>query len=224
MMPEAENQNRPTESEETAADTAPQPSAPEFAGKKKGMLTAKLTVAFCLAAVAALAGIFFFTTTSATQKSAADGKPGFAASVNGPVLNSTSQPGGRGEPIAAIGELNALAEQVTTVFLVIPGKDNGPAASETGRALAAAEKTLNSKGISTGIYTLKTTSPDYPGLAAKMTPPGVVVLSKGAGMGFVSGAVSEENLLQAYSASSGGGCGSGGCKPGGCPPQPTAAK
>ena len=80
--------------------------------------------------------------------------------------------------------------------------------------LASVERTLNAKGLSTGIFTLKTSSPDYPDVAAKVALPGIAVLSKGGGIGFVSGGISETNLMQAYVVSTR----SGGCGPGGCPP------
>ena len=112
---------------------------------------------------------------------------------------------------------HALADNLNTVFLVIPSKDNKSIGKEAGAVLASVERTLNAKGISTGIFTLKITSTDYPDLAAKVVPPGIAVLSKGGGIGFVSGRISETTLVQAYVATiRGGGCGTGDCAPGGC--------
>jgi hypothetical protein len=112
-----------------------------------------------------------------------------------------------------------VADKLDTVFLVIPSKDNSPTVKETVTLLASAERTLNAKGLSAGIFTLQASSPDYPDVAAKVTPPGIAVLSKNGGIGFVSGGISESNLMQAYVASTR----KGGCGPGGCPP-PTDGK
>ncbi|GAM08286.1 hypothetical protein OR1_00557 [Geobacter sp. OR-1] len=172
--------------------------------------TAKIVI--CCAVVAIIAGILLFKAMNARQNPAAGLSASFAQ--KGPVTNSSAQVGGSGAAISAIADLNDLAAKLDTVFLVIPGKDNAPATKETGAVLASVERTLNEKGLSTGIYTLKATSPDYPDVAAKVTPPGIAVLTKGRGIGFVSGGMSENKLMQAYVASTSG----GGCGPSGCPP------
>jgi hypothetical protein len=181
----------------------------------KGTTTPK--VAVCVVIVVTVCGILYFKTTSARQSPLPTGANGFssrqAPAARGPVINSASQKGGRGAALPSIIELNTVAASMDTVFLVIPRKDNAPASKETGDVLASVERTLNVKGVSTGIYTLQTTSPDYADLAAKVTPPGIAVLTKGRGIGFLSGGISETNLMQAYVASTRG----GGCGPGGCP-------
>lgn len=173
----------------------------------------KLKIAFCLVIVVAVAGILIFKTTNAKQNAVTNGFSNSLSNTSA-VINSSGQPGGSGAPISAIADLNTVADKLNTVFLVIPSKDNSPTSAETGTVLASVEKTLNSKGLSTGIFTLKAASPDYPDVAAKVTPPGIAVLTKGAGIGFVSGKMSESNLMQAYVASAR----KGGCGPSGCPP------
>jgi hypothetical protein len=199
---------------EIAPECAPGCACEEPSGKG----TSKIKVAVCLVVVVAIAGIILFKTTSAKQNTAAMAKNGFPSSLwaksKGPVLNSAGQQGGSGAPLATIADLNTVAEKLNTVFLVIPSKDNAPTSKETGVVLASVERTLNEKGLSTGIYTLKANSPDYPDVAAKVTPPGIAVLTKGRSIGFVSGDMSETKLMQAYVASTSG----GGCGPSGCPP------
>jgi len=189
---------------ETAAECAPGCACEKPASKG----TAKIKVAVCLIVFVAVGGILLFKTTSARQN------PATMTKGKGPVLNSSGQAGGSGASLAAIADLNTVADKLDTVFLVIPGKDNAPTTKETGAVLASVERTLNAKGLSTGIFTLQAASPDYPDVAAQITPPGIAVLSKRGGIGFVSGSVAESNLMQAYVASTR----TGGCGPSGCPP------
>ena len=185
-------------------------------GEPAGKGSNKIKIAICLVVVVAVAGILVFKTTNAKQDSSLSGSNGFSNPFagKGTVTNSSAQKGGSGASLSAIAELNSVADKLNTVFLVIPSKDNAPASKETVTLLASVERTLNAKGLSTGIYTLQTSSPDYPDVAAKVTPPGIAVLSKNGGIGFVSGGISETNLMQAYVASTR----KGGCGPGGCPP------
>ena len=204
-----DNESKPAET----GDSGTQNVAPECAPgcvceKPVGNGSSKIKVAVCLIVIVAVGGILLFKTTSAKQN------PGTITKSKGPVLNSSGQPGGSGAPLAAIADLNTVADKLDTVFLVIPGKDNAPTTKETSAVLASVERTLNAKGLSTGIFTLQAASPDYPDVAAKVTPPGIAVLSKRGGIGFVSGGVSESNLMQAYVASTR----TGGCGPSGCPP------
>lgn len=172
----------------------------------------KLKVTIFLVVVAAVVGILIFKPTNARQSAIDPGSAGFAAPRMGAVINSSGQQGGSGAAISVLAELTTLASNLDTVFLLIPLQDPAPPGQETETVLAAAEKILNDKGLSTGIYTLKTTSPDYPDIAAEVTPPGIAVLTKGRGTGFVTGRISEATLMQAYVASTrSGGCSSGGC-------------
>lgn len=218
-----ENDNKTPETGEAGpSENAPSCGPGCDCGKPDGKDNTKLKIAVCLVVVMAVVGILLYKTTSARQNPSPSVLNGFstpfAAQAKGAVINSASQQGGSGAQLSAIAELNTVAAKLDTVFLVIPTKDNAPASKETVTVLAAAERTLNAKGLSTGIFTLQTASPDYPDVADKVTPPGIAVLSKGGGIAFVSGGVSESNLMQAYVASNRtGGCGSGDCAPGGCP-------
>ena len=184
-------------------------------GKPAGKGGTKLKVVICLVVAVAVVGILLFKTTNARQSGSDIGQSGFSSTFasTGTVINSAGQQGGSGAPISAIAELNTVAAKLDTVFLVIPGKDNAPPTKETSAVLTSVKRILNAKGLHTGIFTLQTDSLDYPDVAAKVTPPGIAVLTKGRGIGFVSGEISETNLMQAYVASTRG----GGCGPGGCP-------
>lgn len=214
-----ENGTKPSEAEDAVSPGNAPACGPECGcGKPSGNGNTKIKVAVCLVVVVAVCGILLFKTTSAKQNPSDMGKSGFSSQLTtkgkGAVLNSAEQQGGSGASLSAFAELNTVAAKLDTVFLVIPTKDNAPTSKEIGVVLASVERTLNSKGLSTGIFTLQTASPDYPDVAAKVTPPGIAVLTKGRGIGFVSGGISETNLIQAYVASTRG----GGCGPGGCPP------
>jgi hypothetical protein len=220
----SKNDNESAEQEKGASSETVSACGPGCAcGEPASKGKTKLKIAVCLVAIVAVAGILVFKTTNALQSSSLTGTNGFsnqfAAASKGEVTNSAGQKGGSGASLSAIAELNTVADKLNTVFLVIPSKDNNPTSKETVTVLASVERTLNAKGLSTGIYTLKTSSADYPDVAAKVTPPGIAVLSKGGGIGFVSGGISESNLMQAYVASTR----SGGCGPSGCPP-PTDGK
>lgn len=186
-------------------------------GKPAGNSNTKIKVVICLVVAVAVVGILFFKTTNARQNGSDIGQSGFSTpfATSGKVVNSAGQQGGSGALLSAIADLNTVAAKLDTVFLVIPSKDNAPPTKETTAVLASVERTLNARGLSTGIFTLQTASPDYPDVAAKVTPPGVAVLTKGRGIGFASGGISETNLMQAYVASTrGGGC----CPTGGSTP------
>ena len=187
-------------------------------GKPAGKGGTKLKVVICLVVAVAVVGILLFKTTNARQSGSDIGQSGFSSTFasTGTVINSAGQQGGSGAPISAIAELNTVAAKLDTVFLVIPSKDNAPITKETTSVVASVERTLNAKGLSTGIYTLQAAAPDYPDVAAKVTPPGIAVLTKGRGIAFVSGGISESNLMQAYVASTRGGgcCPTGGSAPG----------
>ena len=106
------------------------------------------------------------------------------------------------------------------VFVFVPANGNETISKETLNAIASAEQKLKSSNIRIGLYTLQfSMSKEYADIASQWTLPGILVMSKGKGMGAVSGEITETKLLQAYVASSrAGGCcpsggGSAGCSP-----------
>lgn len=184
-------------------------------GETTGQVSTKVKIAICLVVFVAVCGILIFKISSTRQNTSDIAKSGFSnpSAATGPVTNSAGQQGGSGAVVPAISALNTVAAEMDTVFLFIPNKDNAPVTKETGAVLAAVERTLNAKGLNTGIFTLQTDSPDYPSIAAKVSAPGVVVLTRGRSIGFVSGKITETSLMQTYVASTRGGCGSKGCPP-----------
>jgi len=178
-------------------------------------INTKLKIVICLVVVVAVCGILLFKTSSARQNSSDISKSFFLNPLAATRSNgSQGQQGGSGASVNSISALNTMAAKLDTVFLLIPGKDNAPTTKETGEILASVERVLKEQGIKTGIFTLQTDSPDYPNIAAKASAPGIAVLTKGRGVGIVSGGLTQTNLIQAYVASTRG----GGCGPKGCPP------
>lgn len=190
-------------------------------GKPTGNGSSKFKVAVCLVVVVAVGAILLFKATGVTRTAPGVGTNEFPnifakAEATAPA-NSAGQQSEFGSPVSAIADLNTVAADLDTAFLLIPSKDNGPAMKETAMALAAVKKTLRTQDIKTGTFVLQANSVDYTDVTSQMTAPGIMVLTKGKGVGIVSNGITEENLMQAYVAStSGGGCGTG-CVPKGCP-------
>lgn len=183
----------------------------------------KARVAICLIALLAICGIFVYKAMGVKQSTPANTTTAFAApianqtSVQEPAAESVDGKKRIGELLDSLGSLNNLAMNKDTVFIFIPAKGEEAATKTTSEAIQSAKRTLESKGLRIGIYTLRSSSPEYPGIAKQLSLPGMLVLSKGRGMGTVSGEMTETRLLQAFVASqSVGGCGSGcgsGCGP-----------
>jgi len=120
-----------------------------------------------------------------------------------------------GEFLDSLATLNKVAVNQDAVFVFIPAKGTDTVGKETTDAIASAEQKIKSTGASLGLYTLQPGSPEYANIASQLTLPSMLVMSKGRGMGAVSGEITETKLLQAYVASSrAGGCGpSSSCGP-----------
>lgn len=126
-----------------------------------------------------------------------------------------------GESLDSLSSLNKVALNQDTVFVFIPAAKNEFADDATKNAVIAAQRTLKSKNIILGLYTLPASSSDYSGISAQVQTPAILIATKGKGMSAVSGEITETKLLQAYMSSTrAGGCGpaSSGCGPasGGC--------
>ncbi|MCX6645308.1 MAG: arsenite efflux transporter metallochaperone ArsD [bacterium] len=114
-----------------------------------------------------------------------------------------------GENINSINDLNSVAMDKAAVFIYLPGQDDSPIASSTIDAVQAAQSSLQSQGITLGLYSLVTSSPEYTSLSAQIELPAILVLCKGKSSSMVTGDVTEIKLLQAYAAANraaGGGC------------------
>lgn len=124
-----------------------------------------------------------------------------------------------GEDLESLAALNKVALSQDAVFIFVPASSNMLADDKTSAAVLAAERTLITNKIVLGLYTLQTNSPNYSAIAAQVQAPAILVACKGKGMAAVSGEITENKLLQAFTASSrAGGCGPSGCGPSGCGP------
>ena len=185
-------------------------------GKSSGNKKAKAVI--CLIVLLAICGIFVYKTKSAKQSTPAITETAFAAPIanqaNGlePAVKSVEDQEKVGEFLDSLASLNKVAVNQDAVFVFVPAKGNETVRKETIDAIASAEQKLKSSGIRIGLYTLQfSPSKEYASIAAQLTLPGVLVMSKGRGMGTVSGEITETKLLQAYVASSR----TGGCCPAG---------
>jgi hypothetical protein len=193
----------------------------------------KAKVVICLIALLAICGIFVYKANSAKQNAPAVTETAFAAPIlnqatgQEPAVKSVGDPKKVGEFIDSLASLNTVAANQDAVFVFLPASGNEIVSKETLNAIASAEQKLKSSNIRIGLYTLRfSSSEEYAGIASQLALPGILVMSKGKGMGAVSGEVTETKLLQAYIASSrAGGCcpsggGSAGCGPSAPAPGP----
>jgi hypothetical protein len=108
--------------------------------------------------------------------------------------------------IGAIAELNIVATNLDAVFVFLPGKESISADSFL-TPMQSAARTIESKGLKCGLFTLKTGSRDYDQIAGQISLPGVLAMVKGCGMSAISGDITETKLVQGYvAASSAGKC------------------
>lgn len=200
-------------------------------GKPSG--NTKVKAAVCLIVLLAVCGIFVYKAMSAKQSTPAITGTAFAAPIanqaNGqePVVKSVADKKTVGEFLDSLASLNKVAVNQDAVFVFVPAKGNDTVNKGITDAIASAEQKIKSSGVSLGLYTLQSSSPEYANIAAQLPPPGMLVMSKGRGMAGVSGEITETKILQAYVASSrAGGCGpsSPGCAPStpGCGPSAPA--
>jgi len=121
-----------------------------------------------------------------------------------------------GQNLDSFGDLNRFAMDQDAVFVFVPNKRGEDISDRSKTAVLSAQKTLGSKGTKVGLFTLKTSSPDYAGISSQVKVPAVLVVVKGKGMSVVSGEASESGILQAFVASSrASGCGgAASCAPG----------
>lgn len=125
-----------------------------------------------------------------------------------------------GEYLESLNSLNKVAVNHGVVFILIPAKKDEVVKPKTIKEVLAAQQTLKSQGINIGLYTLKTSAPDYSGIAKQTSLPIILVASKGKGMAVLTGEVTQTKLMQAFVASS---C-AGGCGPSECGPSSSGCK
>ena len=205
----------------------------------------RIKMAISLIVLLAVVGVFLYKASSTRQTASDDGTigsvsafavapavpeavPGTAAqptAQSGPDAQSSQATSKIGEYLPALSDLNKVALNQDAVFIFIPGAKNEPVQDRTNAAVLAAQKALKSSSIALGLYTLRTSSPDYTAVSRQVQAPAILVASKGRGMAAVSGEVTETKLLQAFVASSSaGGCAPSGCGPSGCGPSSAGGK
>jgi hypothetical protein len=198
-------------------------------GKPSGNARAKVIA--CVVVLLAVCGILVYKAMGAKQDAQAETAAAFtvptANQVNGQeaatptidikttVAKSADVKTRVGPSLAALSFLNKVAIDQDAVFVFVPAQGDETVNKATMDAITSAEQKLKSSNIRVGLYTLQPIAPEYGSIASQMTLPGMLVISKGRGMGTVSGEITETKLLQAYVASSrAGGCGpSSSCGP-----------
>lgn len=189
----------------------------------------KLKAVICIIVLLAVCGIFVYKAKNGKQTTPVNTATAFAVSVASeanqslpatlqdvnnqePVTKVLEEKKNVGEFLDSLASLNKIAINQDAVFIFVPAKNSDIVSKETFDAIASAERKIESKGAKLGLYTLQSSSPEYANIAAQLALPGLLVMSKGKGMGAVSGEITEEKILQAYVASSkAGGCGPSGC-------------
>jgi hypothetical protein len=178
-----------------------------------------------------IGGIFVYKAKNAKQTAPVTTATAFATPLinevneQKPAVKAVEDNTKVGELLDSLASLNKVAANQNTVFVFIPAKGTQIVDKQTTDAIASARQKIESKGAKLGLYTLQSSSPEYANIAAQLTPPCMLVMSKGCSMGTASGPITEEKLLQAYVASSrAGGCGPSGCGPSssGCSPSAPA--
>lgn len=195
---------------------ASQTAAPGFAAQPVAAVTPAVAVAAPQKETAA--AVVPVSLQPAPAANPALGRPADAAPVAAPKNEPALVVG---QELAAFAELNTLAANRAAVFVFLPAI--GPTAGKPPTPqMEAAARTLEAQGKKVGLFTLKTDSPDYAGIAAQVSLPAVLALVAGRGAKVISGEITETKLVQAFvAASSGGGCGAGG---GGCGPASAGCK
>jgi len=189
----------------------------------------KLKAAVCLLVLVAIGGIFVYKAHSAKQNAAAEIDAAFSATGAGQTVEeeatavqekeaATEKTGTVGKELDSLASLNEAAANQDAVFVFIPAAGPYVPDEKMAEAIAAAQRRIEATGARIGLYTLQSGSPEYANIAAQVQTPGMLVMSKGRGMGAVSGGITETKILQAYVASSRvSSCGPAGCGPAGCP-------
>jgi len=158
--------------------------------------------------LAAIVGILSYKMFFTKQADATSGIASFEMAAS---FGSAS-----GQNLDSFGDLNRFAIDQDAVFVFVPNKRGEDISDRSKTAVLSAQKTLGSKGTKVGLFTLKTSSPDYAGISSQVKVPAVLVVVKGKGMSVISGEASESGILQAFVASSrASGCGgAASCAPG----------
>lgn len=190
-------------------------------GKTAGSRRFKLLVS--LLVLLAAGGILAFKALQAKKPPANAGGTFAIPPVGQTVLGPTGLGQGgtaTGGVLESLAALNAVAANQDAVLVLVPSREGGTASGQEKAAVDAVLRALKGKGVRAGFYTLSADSFDYGRVAAQVSLPAVVALTKGRGMGTASGPLTEEKVMQAYVASTqaSGCCPSSGGASAACPP------
>lgn len=100
-----------------------------------------------------------------------------------------------------IEKTNQAESNKEVAFVFIPAKGDESISTSAKEAVLSSKKLLKKKKIKVSLFTLKTTSSDYPTIVSQVEVPSIMIINKGQGKGFASGEIDEANILQAYVAS-----------------------
>jgi hypothetical protein len=116
-----------------------------------------------------------------------------------------------GEYLDAFSSLNTVAADQDAVFILIPANEKETVSRETETAIQGTQRALKTNGVNTGVYTLRTSAPEYQSIKQQVSPPAILIACKGRGMNAVPvDGITETKLLQTYvGVSQAGGCGAG---------------
>ena len=175
-------------------------SSSSSSGKLRTIIGGVVVVAAALLVVRAIAKDSGSASTTEAQQQ------GFVMPVA--ATASTKAESVIGTEIDSFDALNRAA-QTDAVFLLLADK-NGQLPSDAVKGAAAK---IEKQGQKCGLFTLKTSSPDFAQLTSQATLPAVLVMVKGKGTIWVSGDITEEKLVQGYVTASrvAGCCSGGGC-------------
>lgn len=174
---------------------------------------------FFVLVVLAVAGILTYKLAFQSQATPVTESPGFNTGLAATQTRTGANTTAAVEMLATMNALNEKAMNQDAVMVWVPGKDGSAMPPATLSALQSAQQTLQGKAVKLALYQLQNESADQNAMSRQLTLPAVLVLSKGRGMGTVTGEITQDKLMQAYVASSRtGGCCPGGAASSSCPP------
>jgi len=169
-----------------------------------------------LAAVFVARAIIKSNQTEPQTAAAAFSASGIPGAESSPAVqeNNVSRPAeSTVKEIDTLADLNTMAAATDVVFLYLQGTSSEPPIAQ----MKSVTKTIGAQGRSVGIFTLKTTAPEYKSITAQVPVPCVLAMVKGRDAIPISGKITEAKLLQGFiAASTAVNCGPTGCGPTGC--------
>jgi len=189
-------------------------------GGKGGGARTKWLVCAVVAVVAAIVVGARLSGTPAADRQKKAGYAGLlpaAALANGTQAVAACHGQVWGLPLQSLAELNQVATNTDSVFLVLPST-NLIRLAAIQKDVASAAATLTSRGIRTGTFLLSQNAGEYAMLVQQVRAPAVLAMVKGCGMASVADQeITQAALLKAFVvASRPSSCGASGCGASGC--------